>query len=216
MNCVELINIKLQSFKNPRYIEIGVRNGETFFAVNARKKWGVDPSYFFAKRALLKALTYKRNWGFRMFKMKSDDFFLNKVKRITRKHAFDVIFIDGLHTYEQSLKDAVNSLAYLNRNGTIIFHDCNPTSAKAAQPWLPTEKINWNGDVWKTIYHFREIPEFFECFTHDDDHGLGILKWKNFDKEILKSIVPKEEIINLDYEYLQNNRVNTIGLGTNY
>ena len=46
MNCTDLINIKLQSFKHPRYIEIGVRNGETFFSVNARKKWGVDPSFF--------------------------------------------------------------------------------------------------------------------------------------------------------------------------
>lgn len=216
MNCVELINFKLRSFNKPKYIEIGVRNGETFFAVNAQKKWGVDPNHFFAKRALLKALSYKRNWGFKIFRMESDEFFLNEVKKITRKHPFDVVFIDGLHTYEQSLRDALNSLAHLNPKGTIIFHDCNPPSAKAAQPWLPTEKINWNGDVWKTIYHFRKFPNFFECFTHDDDQGLGILKWKKFDKEILKSIVPTEDILNLDYEYFNNNRVNTIGLGNSY
>jgi hypothetical protein len=216
MNCVDLINLKLQSFKNPKYIEIGVRNGETFFAVKAKKKWGVDPNHFFAKRALLKALTYKRNWGFKMFKMKSDEFFLNEVKRITRKHPVDVVFIDGLHTYKQSLRDAVNSLANLNPKGTIIFHDCNPPSAKAAQPRLPTEKINWNGDVWKTIFHFRKFPDFFECFTHDDDQGLGILTWKKFNKKILKMITLDNDIQNLNYEYLNKNRVQALGLGTHY
>lgn len=212
MNRTDLINFHLNSINNSRYLEIGVRNGENFFSVNAGKKWGVDPSYFFAKRALLKALIFKRNWHFKMLKMTSDEFFLNEVNKVTSKHFFDVVFIDGLHTYEQSLKDAINSLDNLNKNGVIILHDCNPKSEKAAQSSLPIENINWNGDVWKTVYHFRKYPDFFDCFTIDNDEGLGVLKWRKFDKAILRKIVLDKEIFDLEYDYLKNNRVEVLGL----
>ena len=33
MNVSSLINQKINFFKNPHYLEIGVRNGETFFSI---------------------------------------------------------------------------------------------------------------------------------------------------------------------------------------
>jgi len=36
---------------------------------------------------------------------------------------FDLVFIDGLHTYEAVKTDAVNSLRLLKQGGVIFFHD---------------------------------------------------------------------------------------------
>ena len=39
---------------------------------------------------------------------------------------FDIIFLDGLHNYEQTIKDINNALKFLNEKGAIIVHDCLP------------------------------------------------------------------------------------------
>ena len=50
-------------------------------------------------------------------RMSSDKFF--KINKIF----FDVVFIDGLHKYEQCQRDCMNSMKFLNQGGIIIFHD---------------------------------------------------------------------------------------------
>ena len=41
---------------------------------------------------------------------------------------YDVIFIDGLHLEKQVIKDIGHALQHLNKNGTIVLHDCKPGS----------------------------------------------------------------------------------------
>ena len=73
------------------YLEIGCDNDENFSKINVQNKIGVDP---------LKGGTLR---------MTSDDFF--KKNEIN----FDVVFLDGLHTYEQTIKDINNSLKFLKK-----------------------------------------------------------------------------------------------------
>jgi len=42
------------------------------------------------------------------------------------KETFDLVFIDGLHTYEAVRTDAVNSLKLLRSGGLMFFHDYYP------------------------------------------------------------------------------------------
>ena len=49
--------------------------------------------------------------------MTSDKFFKDNEK-------FDIIFIDGLHTFEQTIKDIDNSIKFLRDKGVILIHDC--------------------------------------------------------------------------------------------
>ena len=79
-----------------------------------------------------------------------------------------------MHSYEQSLHDARSFLKYLEPNGIIIFHDCNPQYEHAASPEIPSTAFNWNGDAWKSIYHIRGLTDYFECLTLDNDQGLGL------------------------------------------
>ena len=63
--------------------------------------------------------TSEYNARIKKFKMTSDSFFLQK----EYKNYFDVIYIDGAHDYESVVKDAVNSLIFLKKDGVLIFDD---------------------------------------------------------------------------------------------
>ena len=143
--------INKQNYKN--YLEIGCDNDENFAKISIENKIGVDP---------LKGGTMR---------MTSDEFFKNN------KNNFDIIFLDGLHTYEQTIKDIDNSLKFLKKNGLIFVHDCLPK--KIWNQVVPRLYGHWNGDVWKAIVHTRTY-ENVDTYTLKADHGLGmILNRKN-------------------------------------
>lgn len=131
MDRLELIHQSLNFNGGKRYLEIGVRTCSNLFEVKCENKVGVDPNYRLSKKdKIRRTLGLERS---KLFKMYSDDFFSQNLKGIL-DNGFDVIFVDGLHNYEQSLKDVENGLKYLNKDGVIILHDCNPTSAARATP----------------------------------------------------------------------------------
>ena len=143
--------IDKQNYKN--YLEIGCDNDENFSKISIENKIGVDP---------LKGGTLR---------ITSDEFF----KR--NKDNFDIIFLDGLHTYQQTIKDIDNSLKFLKEEGVIFVHDCLPK--KIWNQVVPRLYGHWNGDVWKAIVHSRTY-ENVDTYTLEADHGLGIIfKRKN-------------------------------------
>lgn len=102
-----------------------------------------------------------------------------------RKHGVDVCFVDGLHTYEQSLRDVLNALRYLRPDGVIVVHDCNPPSAIIACPAANIDELirkgpsgwtgAWSGDVWKAIVHVRSLHPELDAFVLDCDTGVGVI-----------------------------------------
>tara|TARA_B100000886_G_scaffold289655_1_gene214822 strand:+ start:442 stop:792 length:351 start_codon:yes stop_codon:yes gene_type:complete len=115
--------------------------------------------------------------------MTSDDFF-----RIN-KNKFDVIFIDGLHEYQQVVNDIENSLGCLNENGVILLHDC--LLRTICNQITPRINSDWNGDVWKAVVKYRTLVDL-DTYTCTADRGIGIiLKRKNRNKLILENIYLK-------------------------
>ena len=138
------------------YLEVGCDNDENFSKIQIVNKIGIDP---------LKGGTLR---------MTSDEFF------IKNDQSFDIIFLDGLHTYEQTIKDIKNGLKFLNTDGVIIIHDCLPK--KIWNQIVPRLYGHWNGDVWKAIVHSRTY-ENADTYTCIADHGLGVIfKRKNRNK----------------------------------
>jgi hypothetical protein len=145
----ELINrmIQLRNFKG-RYLEVGVENGLTFEAIQLRHKVGVDPHPRFR-------VTHLTPWV-KFHKLTSDVFFdLNK-------QSFDIVYLDGLHTAEQTLRDLHSALKKLNRGGAIIIDDTVPNDQYSALPdqneTYRLRKLNnssndmsWHGDVFKVV-----------------------------------------------------------------
>jgi len=182
MKRIEVVQRIMDRKKARTYLEIGVSNGTNFFRIKARKKTAVDPHFrFSAKRKVEWVLKNPRNLGARYCECTSDDFFAS----IGPADRFDVVFVDGLHTYGQSLRDVTNSLAHLDEGGVIVMHDCNPLSEAAAHPAesfaqaaalnLPGWEGSWSGDVWKTICYLRSQRNDLRVFVLDADGGLGIV-----------------------------------------
>ena len=94
--------------------------------------------------------------------MTSDEFFKEN------NLFFDVIFIDGLHTYEQCSKDVINSIKFLNNDGIIILHDMLPRSKTE-------ETQEFSGDVWKVAVDLSKSKNI-EFVIANVDQGVGLVK----------------------------------------
>jgi len=167
----DLINYLIKKNKYKNYLEIGCDQNQLFSKVKIVNKIGVDPE----------------SGG--NIRKTSDDFFLNNSKK------FDIIFIDGLHIYEQVKRDIINSINCLEQNGIILIHDCMPDSL--AKQAVPRFKMKWNGDVWKAIVDLRQSKEL-DIYTCEIDEGIGVIK-KEVNTEILKVNKPINKLKFRDY-----------------
>jgi len=188
MNRTEVIQKILDKKRARSYMEIGVDFGDNFFPIKARKKIAVDPTFKFSAGTRLKwTLKNYHNLFAQFHELSSDSYFANA----NAAPRIDVAFVDGLHTYQQSLKDVNNVLNHLNENGVIVMHDCNPPNSAAAYPAeslehaaslnLPGWSNEWCGDVWKTICNLRSNRKDLRIFVLDCDYGLGIITRGNAD-----------------------------------
>ena len=153
----EIIQETINRKNYKSYLEIGCDQDELFSKIAIDKKIGVDP---------VSGGTVRDT---------SDNFF----KKNNTK--FDIIFIDGLHEYEQVKKDINNSLIFLNDNGVIFLHDCMPM--RFIYQAVPRATGLWNGDVWKNIVESRTKSEVDTYVVHAD-YGIGIIL-KRQNKKIL-------------------------------
>ena len=171
-NRIALVNQLLSRFERPNYLEIGCATNVLFDATYAPNKIGVDPEIGGTHR------------------MSSDKFFE------TNSQFFDVIFIDGLHTYEQVQRDLINSLEVLSPGGFIAFHDMLPGSWIAAN----NPRImggTWNGDVWKVAFELSESPDI-DFIVVKIDQGVGVLRKKSSEAKLTKL---NGELLKLKYNY---------------
>ena len=197
----DIINFLLNTFeKKTSYLEIGVRfPEENFNMVSAFQKYSVDPGYENPENPV-------------QFKMTSDNFFSNirNGKILNTEIKFDVIFIDGLHLADQVERDLTNSLEFLDNNGFILIHDCNPPSYFHASEIhdykLSPAKGYWNGTTWKAFFKYRQKKEVFSC-CNDSDWGVGVIS-KNI------KIGRPTEIRNpfFEFEVLNKNRKESLNL----
>jgi len=147
----DLIDYLIKKYNYKDYLEIGCDKDQLFSRVEIQNKMGVDP------------------YSGGNIRKTSDDFFLNN------NQTFDLVFIDGLHTYAQVKKDILNSIKFLNDKGIILVHDCLPSSM--ANQAIPRYKMAWSGDVWKAIVDLRQDPDL-DIYTCEIDEGIGVIKKK--------------------------------------
>lgn len=176
----EIINTYIEKYKFKSYLEIGVQNGVCFSKVQCKKKVGVDPD------TTSKATVHKT----------SDDFFK------ANKEKFDIIFIDGLHHYEQVEKDFLNAYSALSNNGVIILHDCNPL--QEAHQVVPRASKVWNGNVWKYAYR---LCKMFNCVTIESDCGCLVFDSNNISGDFIDV-----SLHGIDWDFLQQNRKEVLNL----
>jgi hypothetical protein len=205
----EIIQAAVDRIHGRRYLEIGVARGANFLRIKAPVKVAVDPFMAIPASWIVKrVLRNPANLFNRYIRATSEDFF----KTFACSRPFDVVFIDGLHTYEQSLRDVKNSLARLSPKGIILLHDCNPWGDESALPEPPkqeTLKNPWCGEVWKTIVHLRAVCADRSIHVVDCDLGVGVMVPVK-PRELLDMDV--EKIPSLTYSDLKANRAAWLNL----
>lgn len=226
MNRLKAIQLLINHTNAKNYLEIGVFNGSNFLEVHAAKKHAVDPVLKITYRYKLHAVLHDpRNLFNKYFNLTSDDYFQSQKSKLQQKN-IDVAFIDGLHTYKQTLIDVKNVLTFLAKGGAIVMHDCSPPSKSHAWPAnskehaetlnIPGFTGGWCGDSWKAIHHLIEWNNEFnalEIFVLNCDYGLGIVIPKNnFNVSMLDSLQPESIYETLSYEFLDANRQIVINL----
>jgi hypothetical protein len=216
VNRVDVIQGIIDRIRARTYLEIGVSQGDTFFPIKARKKIAVDPHFVFParlrRRWIVKNLS---NLRARYYESTSDEFFA----RISKNDHLDVVFVDGLHTHEQSLRDVLNSLSHLSEKGIIVLHDCNPPHEAAAHPGasidyvaglkLPGWTGEWCGDVWKTICYLRSHRRDLRVFVLDCDFGIGVVMKGEPDTDL---DLGDDVLAKMTYADLANERRELLGL----
>ena len=155
MDRTDILNLLAKTFGYKSYLEIGIFNPDSNFnKIDIPYKVSVEPF---------------PNYDV-SFIGTSDEFF-SILDPYTK---YDLIFIDGLHTSHQVAKDIDNSLKHIKDDGTVVCHDCLPTSEQmqSEEPRFDT----WTGGVWKVIADLRTQRDDLDIKVIDTDFGVGIIR----------------------------------------
>lgn len=154
------------------YVEIGLGHGRSLaLAGPETKAIGVDPYQGFWER-----LNYVCPHGpATLFPLTSDDFFKQyDLREVLERETFDLGFIDGLHLFEQALKDFINLEKYARKDSVILIHDCLPIAPIVAERDRCTGF--WTGDVWRIIPCLKAFRPDLKIMTiPTKPSGLGVV-----------------------------------------
>lgn len=169
----------LALYDAPRYLEIGVCTGATFDKVEAPRRVAVDPEFRFDHEQ-----AQGDHPGTEYHQTTSDDYFGTIVGE---DESFDVIFLDGLHTFEQTLRDLTNALHHLQPRGVIVIDDVTPPTYLASlrdrdnffavREWLGLTDQRWMGDVFKLVHFIETFHQGLSYRTISNNHGQAVV-WR--------------------------------------
>lgn len=82
-------------------------------------------------------------------------------------HKFDVVFLDGLHTFEQTYRDLLNTLVHTHDGSVILIDDTVPNDVYSSLPSMARSKEfrqrdgstrqTWHGDTFKVVFAIHDF-----------------------------------------------------------
>ncbi len=124
------------------YLEIGVETGLSLRLAGDRTDVvGVEPA---------PQQQFELSPRTRLAEMTSDAFFDPGTSHsYLNGRTIDLAFIDGLHHFDQGLRDFINVEAHSRRDGVVAVHDCSPVDALSSTRERRTSF--WTGDTWRLV-----------------------------------------------------------------
>lgn len=161
----ELLHRIHQHLRPTTYLEIGVHEGHSLaFVEPGTRAIGVDPEPKVESpppNTTIMATT-------------SDTFFQQSDVAKLLGGPIDLAFVDGLHRFEQTLRDIANVERHSSPDGVILVHDCLPIDAVTSARNRTT--MVWSGDVWKSIVALRRHRPDLTIHTIDvAPTGLAVI-----------------------------------------
>ena len=158
--------------KPANYVEIGINRGVSLDQArrDTPQLIGIDPTprvypVIARKPHIKKAQVYE---------LTSDEFFERYDLTELLGGPVVLAFIDGLHLFEQVLRDFINLERYSDGRTVILLHDCIPFSAETATRERTTDF--YSGDVWKAPLALRRYrPELKMVTVRTAPTGLCLV-----------------------------------------
>lgn len=225
LNCLSIVHLK-KSMTTPKgthssrrinhlarhlqaksYLEVGVASGDTFFAVDIANKVAVDPKFRFDYRSY-------ENESNHFFEISSDVYFT----KFSNDEKFDVIFLDGLHTFEQTFRDFCSSIMVAHDKTIWILDDTMPSDVFSSWP-KQMQAVNfrkqagltgeqWHGDVFKVVFAIHDFFPMLSYVTINTAGNPQTVVWKKAREEFSPFCNNLESISRLSYfELLQNIKI---------
>jgi hypothetical protein len=174
------------------YVEIGVYTGDSLSLAAPRTHVvGIDPAAKITRELSRRTTVYEET---------SDDFFAQH-DLAALIGTVDLAFIDGLHLFEQALRDFTNLERHMSPNGVILVHDCYPPDQECA---TRTQRPGpWAGDVWKLLPILKDYrPDLNVNVVAVRPTGLGIITQLDPSNNILRDHFDAIVATYMDREYV--------------
>jgi hypothetical protein len=191
------------------YLEIGVDEGRTFLNANCFDlRHGVDPNFRLDTAAHASDSTV-------FFQTTSDAFFSHHADP---KQKYDIVFLDGLHTFEQTFRDFCSSQAHSHEGTVWLIDDVQPVDIFSAhrdqqEAYRYRERHGlrgkqWQGDVFKVMF---AIHDFFPNLSYRTIVGRwnpqAVIVRRQRD-EFAPAFADLEQITRMTYyDYVDNRRL---------
>ncbi len=199
-----------QWLKPACYLEIGVATGATIKLARPNTiAIGIDPN---------PVINMPLPKTTQVFSLESDAFFEKyNLSVVTGHTSLDFAFIDGLHQFDQVLRDFINVEKCCRADSVVVLHDCLPLD-KVSSESNRTTKF-WSGDPWKVMAVLQKYRPDLTCFTIPTrPTGLGVVSKLDPNNRVLEDNM--DEILatyqNCNYDWLlQQGLKETLGVFVN-
>jgi len=185
------------------YVEIGVGVGTSLArAKPLTKVIGIEP------RPCISIPIPSRA---KLYPIASDDFFASyDLFHELDESSLALAFIDGLHLFDQALKDFANLEKYAGTQTIFLIHDCLPITRLMAAREQVTEY--WCGDVWKLLPCLRAYrPDLTVHTIPTWPTGLAVITNLDPNSTVIADkftqIISEYQHLDLDYDYLDPHRL---------
>jgi tetratricopeptide (TPR) repeat protein len=192
---------RLHERLKPRvYVEIGVETGASLaLAQPPTVALGIDPA---------PRIGCDFTADTQLFRMTSEAFFAgHDISALTGCPGIDLAFIDGLHTFDQALRDFVDIERLALPGSVVLVHDCMPLSAPTATREQHTRF--WSGDTWKLVPLLkRHRPDLTVRTIACPPTGLAVITGLDPRSTTLadRRNALIAEFVDLPFEYLRDDR----------
>lgn len=194
-----------QLFDAKSYLEIGVCEGSTFLDIQMPRKVAVDPKFRFdySKHVAPGSVDF--------YETTSDLYFCG----IATSEMFDIIFLDGMHTFQQTLRDLLNSLTLAHSRTIWLIDDVLPSDVYSSLPSSADahgfrkraggSSLAWHGDVYKLIYFIHDFIPSLSFATITTKGNPQTIIWRQGRADFSPILNSVEQIERLTYfDHLKN------------